>query len=134
MKNGNSAKASFFAAFSVGAVLFSAHAGGGFATGNQANTYYVYLGWVGVLSAVGRGFLRLRIGRTVSGNGEQDFFKTIFHDRSPFDYLIYPRCLSHLAQERQSLASMVKVTSGRQRFSAAERMMSISRLPLSKAL
>ena len=33
MKNGNSAKASFFAAFSVGAVLFSAHAGGGFAYG-----------------------------------------------------------------------------------------------------
>ena len=28
------------AIFSVGAVLFSAHAGGGFATGNQANTYY----------------------------------------------------------------------------------------------
>lgn len=51
MKN-VSPKASFFAAFSVGAVLFSAHAGGGFATGNQANTYYVYLGWAGVLSAV----------------------------------------------------------------------------------
>ena len=34
-------KTPFFAAFSVGAVLFSAHAGGGFATGNQANTYYV---------------------------------------------------------------------------------------------
>ena len=30
-------KTPFFAAFSVGAVLFSAHAGGGFATGNQAN-------------------------------------------------------------------------------------------------
>ena len=52
MKNGNCAKASFFAAFSVGAVLFSAHAGGGFATGNQANTYYVCLGWTGVISAV----------------------------------------------------------------------------------
>ena len=36
-------KTPFFAAFSVGAVLFSAHAGGGFATGNQANTYYVGL-------------------------------------------------------------------------------------------
>ena len=32
-------KTPFIAAFSVGAVLFSAHAGGGFATGNQANTY-----------------------------------------------------------------------------------------------
>ena len=37
------AKTPFIAAFSVGAVLFSAHAGGGFATGNQANTYYVGL-------------------------------------------------------------------------------------------
>lgn len=45
-------KTPFFAAFSVGAVLFSAHAGGGFATGNQANTYYVVLGWAGIVSAI----------------------------------------------------------------------------------
>ena len=42
-------KTPFFAAFSVGAVLFSAHAGGGFATGNQANTYYVV--WAGPASS-----------------------------------------------------------------------------------
>lgn len=46
------AKGSFAFAFSVGSVLFSAHAGGGFATGNQANTYYVGLGWLGPISAV----------------------------------------------------------------------------------
>lgn len=46
------AKGSFVLAFSVGSVLFSAHAGGGFATGNQANTYYVGLGWLGSISAV----------------------------------------------------------------------------------
>lgn len=46
------AKCSFALAFSVGSVLFSAHAGGGFATGNQANTYYVGLGWLGPISAV----------------------------------------------------------------------------------
>lgn len=46
------AKGSFALAFSVGSVLFSAHAGGGFATGNQANTYYVGLGWLGPISAV----------------------------------------------------------------------------------
>ena len=40
------------AIFSVGAVLFSAHAGGGFATGNQANTYYVGIGWTGIVSAI----------------------------------------------------------------------------------
>lgn len=46
------AKGSSALAFSVGSVLFSAHAGGGFATGNQANTYYVGLGWLGPISAV----------------------------------------------------------------------------------
>lgn len=45
-------KVTFAMAFSVGAVLFSSHAGGGFATGNQANTYYVGMGWSGVLAAV----------------------------------------------------------------------------------
>lgn len=45
-------KTPFFAAFSVGAVLFSAHAAGGFATANQANTYYVGLGWAGIVSAI----------------------------------------------------------------------------------
>ena len=50
--NNIAAKGSFALAFSVGSVLFSAHAGGGFATGNQANTYYVGLGWLGPISAV----------------------------------------------------------------------------------
>lgn len=45
-------KITFAMAFSVGAVLFSSHAGGGFATGNQANTYYVGLGWLGPAAAV----------------------------------------------------------------------------------
>ncbi len=52
MKESHIPKTPFALAFSVGAVLFSAHAGGGFATGNQANTYYVGLGWSGVVSAV----------------------------------------------------------------------------------
>ena len=49
MKEKVSAKVPFMLAFSVGAVLFSAHAGGGFATGNQANTYYVGLGWLSLI-------------------------------------------------------------------------------------
>lgn len=48
----NVAKTSFALAFSVGAVLFSSHAGGGFATGNQANTYFVGIGWAGIVSAI----------------------------------------------------------------------------------
>lgn len=51
-QNQNHTQDPVFAAFSVGAVLFSAHAGGGFATGNQANTYYVGLGWAGIVSAI----------------------------------------------------------------------------------
>ncbi|MBE6939904.1 MAG: hypothetical protein E7457_03700 [Ruminococcaceae bacterium] len=45
-------KVSMAMAFSVGSVLFSSHAGGGFATGNQANTYYVGLGWIGPVAAI----------------------------------------------------------------------------------
>lgn len=39
-------------AMSIAFVLFASHAGGGFATGNQANTYFVKLGWTGILSAI----------------------------------------------------------------------------------
>ena len=42
-------KTPFFAAFSVGAVLFSAHAGGGFATGNQVVNYFVQYGWTAAI-------------------------------------------------------------------------------------
>ncbi len=52
MNGKHTAKTPFILAFSVGAVLFSAHAGGGFATGNQANTYFVGLGWAGIVSAI----------------------------------------------------------------------------------
>ena len=38
--------------FSVGVVLFSSHAGGGFATGNQENVYFVSLGWLGPITAI----------------------------------------------------------------------------------
>ena len=35
---------SWMAAFSVATTAFAAHAGGGFATGNQENTWFVSLG------------------------------------------------------------------------------------------
>lgn len=44
--------ASLSMCFSVGAVLFSSHAGGGFATGNQENVYFVSLGWLGPITAI----------------------------------------------------------------------------------
>lgn len=40
------------AIFSVASVLFGWHAGGGFATGNQANQFFVVSGWLGPLSAL----------------------------------------------------------------------------------
>ncbi|MGN0540147.1 MAG: hypothetical protein ACI4IZ_00775 [Acutalibacteraceae bacterium] len=61
------AKGSFALAFSVGSVLFSAYAGGGFATGNQANTYYVGLGWLGSISAVIAMLYKLRRYRGFAG-------------------------------------------------------------------
>jgi len=45
-------KAPLATCFSVGAVLFSSHAGGGFATGNQANTYFIALGWLAPITAI----------------------------------------------------------------------------------
>ena len=38
--------------FSVASILFSSHAGGGFASGNQANNFYINSGWPAVFSAV----------------------------------------------------------------------------------
>ena len=87
------AKTTFMAAFSVGAVLFSAHAGGGFATGNQANTYYVGLGWAGVASAV---LAMLLLTLTMKEamimynsrglKGHRELFETLYH---PFDKLFW---------------------------------------------
>lgn len=85
------AKVTFAMAFSVGAVLFSSHAGGGFATGNQANTYYVGLGWVGVLAAVlSMLLLTLTMGQAMvmynsrKITSTKQLFETLFH---PLDKL-----------------------------------------------
>lgn len=50
--NQKKSKGAWAAAFSIGATAFAAHAGGGFATGNQANTFFVSLGWVSIFSAI----------------------------------------------------------------------------------
>ena len=87
------AKTPFIAAFSVGAVLFSAHAGGGFATGNQANTYYVGLGWAGVVSAIAAMLLLTLTMREAmimynsrGLTGHKQLFETLYH---PFDKLVW---------------------------------------------
>lgn len=42
----------FAGTFAVSSVLFSSHAGGGFATGNQATQYYVQYGWYAPFMAI----------------------------------------------------------------------------------
>ncbi|MDO4977357.1 MAG: hypothetical protein Q4E53_08865 [Eubacteriales bacterium] len=91
MNQSTKAKIGFMSAFSVGSVLFSAHAGGGFATGNQANTYYVSLGWAGILSAVLAMLLLTLTMRQAMVmynsrglNTYKELFETLFH---PFDKL-----------------------------------------------
>ena len=51
-KNSETRKERYFAMLSVASVLFGWHAGGGFATGNQAHQFYVISGWWGPISAV----------------------------------------------------------------------------------
>ena len=87
------AKTPFLAAFSVCVVLFSAHAGGGFATGNQANTYYVGLGWAGVASAIVAMLLLTLTMREAmimynsrGLTGHKQLFETLYH---PFDKLVW---------------------------------------------
>ena len=82
-------KISLAMAFSVGFVLFSSHAGGGFATGNQANTYYVGLGWLGPIAAlVSMLLLTLTMRQAMvmyNSRGitsTRKLFETLFH---PFD-------------------------------------------------
>lgn len=91
MKDKVSAKIPFMMAFSVGSVLFSAHAGGGFATGNQANTYYVGLGWMGPVSAIIAMLLLTMTMReamlmynTRGLTSYKELFKTLYH---PLDKL-----------------------------------------------
>ncbi|MFJ6968531.1 MAG: hypothetical protein ACIRZ5_09210 [Ligilactobacillus ruminis] len=79
------------AIFSVASVLFSAHAGGGFATGNQENTYFVSLGWSGIISLVLAMFLLTMTMREAmimynkfNLKSHKELFEKLYH---PFDKL-----------------------------------------------
>lgn len=83
------------AAMSIALMLFASHAGGGFATGNQASTYFVGLGSMGILSSViAVGLLCLILREAFVMYNEEghtsykSFFKSLY---SPFDrlYLVF---------------------------------------------
>ena len=48
----NTQKVGFLTLFSIASVWFGSHAGGGFATGNQATQYFVQYGWFSTIAAV----------------------------------------------------------------------------------
>lgn len=77
--------------FSLALMMFSAHAGGGFATGNQANTYFVGFGNMGIISAIFAMFILTFVVREAiimyrqnNLNSYKDLFKCLYH---PFDGL-----------------------------------------------
>lgn len=76
-------KSGFAAPMSVALVLFSAHAGGGFATGNQANTYFVGLGWEGIVSLVLAMFLltvTMAQAMKMYNRGQYSSYKELFRE------------------------------------------------------
>ena len=79
------------AAFSVATTAFAAHAGGGFATGNQENTWFVSLGWpaiVGVAVAMLLLSMTIREGQIMMNSRGlktyKELFECLYH---PFDKL-----------------------------------------------
>jgi len=81
----------FTGVFAVASVLFGSHAGGGFATGNQATQYYVQYGWTAPIMAVlAMALLTLTIRECMimynsRGLGSyKELFQTLYH---PFDKL-----------------------------------------------
>ncbi|MGD9570154.1 MAG: hypothetical protein AB7V48_17900 [Sedimentibacter sp.] len=80
---------SFAGAFAVASVLFGSHAGGGFATGNQATQYYVQYGWFAPFMAVlAMALLTLTIRECIimynsrGLSSYKELFQTLYH---PFD-------------------------------------------------
>lgn len=78
-------------AIAVASVLFGSHAGGGFATGNQATQYYVQFGWAAPIMAVlAMALLTLTIRECIimynsrGLSSYKELFQTLYH---PFDKL-----------------------------------------------
>src|SRR5690625_1023482 len=88
---GQKTKAVSAGAFSLAMMMFSAHAGGGFASGNQANTYFIGLGSFGIVSAVLAIFILTFVVRQAiimyrreGHSSYKELFKSLYH---PFDNL-----------------------------------------------
>lgn len=93
MKTSTVKAASMSLCFSVGAVLFSSHAGGGFATGNQANVYFISLGWLGPITAIVTMLLltlTIKEAMNMYNSRHLTSYKQLFHNLySPFKAVEY---------------------------------------------
>lgn len=79
----------FAGAFAVASVLFGSHAGGGFATGNQATQYYVQYGWIApIMAVIAMALLTLTIRECIimynsrNLSSYKELFQNLYH---PFD-------------------------------------------------
>lgn len=98
-------------AFSVATTAFAAHAGGGFATGNQENTWFVSLGWpaiVGVAVAMLLLAMTIREGQIMMNSRGlktyKELFECLFH---PFDKVVnIPWWRSHPIHENRATESI----------------------------
>lgn len=91
MSGENTKKASIGTLFSVASVWFGSHAGGGFATGNQATQYYVQYGWYAPIMAVLAMFILSFVLRNVivmANNHGYSNYKDVFEEMwAPFSKL-----------------------------------------------
>ncbi len=91
MSGENTKKASIGTLFSVASVWFGSHAGGGFATGNQATQYYVQYGWYAPIMAVLAMFILSFVLRNVivmANNHGFSNYKDVFEEMwAPFSKL-----------------------------------------------
>lgn len=91
MSSENTKKASFATLFSVASVWFGSHAGGGFATGNQATQYYIQYGWYAPIMAVLSMALLAWVLRNVivmaNNNGYSNYKEVFEHMWAPYSKL-----------------------------------------------
>lgn len=83
MTNANTKKVGFGSIFAVASVWFGSHAGGGFATGNQATQYYIQYGWFApVMSVIAMAILALVLRECLIMTNNHGFtnYKQVFEE------------------------------------------------------
>lgn len=113
----------FTGVFAVACVLFGSHAGGGFATGNQATQYYVKYGWAAPFMAViAMALLTLTIRECIimyNSRGltsYKELFQTLYHPYDKmsvlFDIYFYTMVICAVGAVIAGAASLLNKTYG----------------------